>query len=479
MIARRISGRRKSDFVPESFIRALQKGIHGFRMWPERYQWHITKLVWEEGLRRRTHRLKDGYMTVGYKELENSFGRGGFAKMNAALGIFEVTPNWHWQAGRANSQNATKAYKLSPKASELKERYLKPRRDAVTRLIYLDSKDAFVPLKSAPKPIAAKVDDDPLGVTATAWRNAKIFNKVPVDLDLLRELHAYLVRMLRPENLPQGDIFLVAEAEDIERRAEWAGQIIKLAHTDVAGRGYVLHRYAECKTGRLYAKGVSLQTAPRLIRAAALHGLYDYDIENCHYAIFAQLAAQCGYHTQAVQHYLIHKDDIREGIARRVGISVKQAKMTLLALMFGARTTERPDNAIPREIGPDKARTLYRDEEFSAIARDVGAGRDVILKAWPTGRTTLLNDMGKSISLKTKPEIRIAHILQGIEAKSIRTAIDLFPDEIVLLMHDGFVTTRPIDKGLVEQRMFTETGYRLSLSGGVIELPPDLGFSKM
>ena len=103
----------------------------------------------------------------------------------------------------------------------------------------------------------------------------------------------------------------------------------------------------------------------------------------------------------------------------------------------------------------------------------------MILKAWPKRRTTLLNDIGKPVSLKAKPEVRMAHIIQGIEAMAIRSAIGLYPDEIVLLMHDGFVTTRQIDAEAVERRIFAETGYRLELAGGVIELPADLEFAKL
>jgi len=43
----------KSDFVPESFIKALQKGVPGFKRCSDKRQWYMAKLVWEEGLKRR------------------------------------------------------------------------------------------------------------------------------------------------------------------------------------------------------------------------------------------------------------------------------------------------------------------------------------------------------------------------------------------------------------------------------------------
>jgi len=168
---------------------------------------------------------------------------------------------------------------------------------------------------------------------------------------------------------------------------------------------------------------------------------------------------------------LTHKDEVREGVAKRVGIKKEQDKMCLLALMFGAKTTERADNAIPRDIGVEKARMIYRDRDFAAIDNNVQQGRKVILKSCLKNRTTLLK------KLRENPEVRMVHIIQGVEAQAIRAAIRLYPDEIVLLMHDGFVTTRAIDVQALERHIFDETGYQVCMADGIIDLPADLEFS--
>ncbi len=111
----------KSDFVPDSFIKALQRGNLGFKAWTERQQWHMAKLIWEEGLKRREHRRREGWITIGHKELERGFGRGGFAAMNAALAVFDVSENWHYRDGRSRKQNATRGYRLMPWVMALKE----------------------------------------------------------------------------------------------------------------------------------------------------------------------------------------------------------------------------------------------------------------------------------------------------------------------------------------------------------------------
>jgi hypothetical protein len=449
-------------FVPESFILALHK-IKGFKDLPAPHQARMAFYVWIAGTSRRVHKKNEDAMSIGYMDLERGFGRGGFKIINERLNIFEITKNWWW------AKKLTKAYQVTSQVKKVKDKYLAQSKEKITRLITLDGKA----MRTLPEAIAAKDLD---GVTATAWKEAKPFNAIPVDLNKMQELHEHLEIMSLKKT---GDLFHDAQVDDVSYRVEILGQLIRLAQTDVAGRGFIIHRYAEGRTGRLYARGITLQTAPRLIRKAALHGLYDYDVENCHYAIFSQLAARFNYECKAINHYLTHKKEVREGIAKEVGITQDKAKMCLLALMFGARLSEWEGNAIPLAIGAVSASALFENTKFMAIANDILEGRKVILSQWPKRRTTLLNDMDKAVSLKEPANVRLAHIIQGLEAKALRAAIRLYPDEVVLLMHDGFVSKRALDVPLIEEAIYQDTGIRLEMAGELIALPADLDFSKV
>jgi hypothetical protein len=303
-------------------------------------------------------------------------------------------------------------------------------------------------------------------------------NNIPVDMDTLQALYAHLQLMIKRDD--QEDMFAQAQQEDFKYIAEAVGQLLRLANIDIAGRGYVMHRYVEAKSGRLYAKGVSLQTTPRLIRQAALHGLYEYDFENCHYSIFSQLAARYGFESEAIGHYLAHKKAVREQLAKDIGISIEQVKMCLLAIMYGARANTWHENAIPNEIQDTaKVKALYAHPLFQGIAQDIAQGRRVILDNWPTRRTTLLNDMSKRIKKNEKPERKLAHLLQGIEAKALRAVIELIPNDVLLLMHDGFVTNKRVNIKDMERAVKAATGYKLSLSGERISMPADLHFNSI
>lgn len=448
--------------VPESFIKALSRAIKGFSKLSDKHRVRLAYFIWTAGLNRKQHKKESEFMSIGYVELDNAFGRGGFKAINEKLNVFEVTKQW-WQ-----SKGLTKGYKLTEPVQQAKDKYLRSKRPVMSRMIAMDGRV----VRKLQKSVASKDLDE---ATATAWRDAKPFNNIPVDLTAMRHMYEHLAQMVGKKT---GDLFHDAEVDDIEYRVEILGQLIRLANTDVAGHGYINHRYAEGRTGRLYARNISLQTAPRTIRHAALHGLYDYDVENCHYAIFSQLAGRFGFECEAVNRYLTRKHEIRQQLAYEVGISIKQVKMCLLALMFGARVDVREGSAITDEIGAQKAHSLFNHDLFIAIRFDIAKGRSLILDKWKKSRGTLTNDMGKRIKLTEPPEKRLAHIIQGVEAKALKAAISIYPDDIVLLMHDGFVSKRSLDVQLIERAIYEQTGYKLILSWQVIVVPDDLDFNR-
>jgi len=447
--------------VPDDFIRTLRRKLPGFKKISDLHQRRLAIYIFYEGSPRRRHRKLDDWSTFGYRELERDFGRGGFKEINTMLNVFEVSPNW------SMTKRETKAYKLTQQVAGIRDTYLKPRQRPLIRLLSEDGR--FI--KTLPKPIDSK---DTEGITAKAWKNAKLLNKLPIDVGFLRLIHAHLSRIYT------SDLFAIADAdgETLEYIKKTIERLLVLANTDVAGHGFLMHRYIESQSGRLYGKGLTLQTVPRIIRKAALHGLYEYDFENCHYSIFSQMAEKYDYQCQAIQHYLANKSEVRDGIASRVGITKGDSKVCLLAIMYGARTSEWHENAIPSLIGPAAAAALYKDPDFSSIANDITKGRSNIIGGWPKRRTTLLNEMGKRIKSDDSPAKVLAHIIQGAEAKALNIAIDLFPNDVVLLMHDGFVTYEPVSTTVIEDAVLEATGYRLTLTGERIEIPADLDLPK-
>ena len=191
------------------------------------------------------------------------------------------------------------------------------------------------------------------------------------------------------------------------------------------------------------------------------------------------MAAQYGYECEAIAQYLNNKKPTRQAIADQAGISVDQAKKCLLAIMYGARASTWHETAIPQEIGEAAAKRLYKVDLFKAIAQDVARARAVILKNWPrTANGRLTNAYGKAISGTDTRKQQLAHLIQGAEAKALMVAIDMHPNDLVLLQHDGFVATRRLYAPAITKAVLQATGYLLELEESQIQVSPDASFLK-
>jgi hypothetical protein len=318
-------------------------------------------------------------------------------------------------------------------------------------------------VKTVPRAVASK---DKSGVTTGAWGAAKKLRVVKVDLialtTLKSELEAGCAALHKLE--VDGDSAAAQSRANIERCIETIYKVSRLSMTDAAGEGFMAHHYEESDSGRLYPTGISLASAQTVVKDAALTGCWEYDISNCHYAILAQMSAKFGHACAAIDHYLKNKATIRADIAHQAGISVTAAKTCLVALMYGARSSTWHENAIPREIGEEAAVRLYASPVFMGLSNDIAKARAAILSKCRKTRTgSIVNAFGKSIPGTARQEQKMAHLLQGVEAKALQAVVNRCPDDIVLVQHDGFVSTARLDVGAISDAIFATTGYRLKL----------------
>jgi hypothetical protein len=466
----------RNTFTPELLVKQLAKDVPGFKSETPQVQAALASLVWIGATKLRQHTVHDGYMSFHHTELAAQFG-GQFKAINARLGFLDVKDTWRFGKEAKATDTFTKGYRFSPVVQASREAFLAKR---VTRLSKLSRLlDATgTGFRTPPKAVAST---DMADTPTTRWRaanNDDSLSLVPVDIEALKHLQRDLAKkidtMRRTGHAPR-DLWMEYPSLDylLDLRDKTA-QIIRMAHTDVAGLGCVLHRYMESDSGRLYALGgASLQNAPAVIRQAALSGRWDYDVENCHFAIAAQMAKKAGFQCVAIEHYMAHKKAVRAEIADAIGITINQTKTCLLAVMYGARTTTWHENAIPQAIG-DKAAALFALPTFANIADDVKLARAAILKQHKLNRQGgLVNAFGKSIKANAhSPEQRLAHLIQGVEAQALRACIELHRGKIILVQHDGFTAASRLDMAALELAIQTATGYALTLEEKPIR--PDL-----
>jgi hypothetical protein len=442
--------RSREESYPESLHDHLAEHVPGFRDLPPKVRHSLAYLAWIAGTGRRRHNTFADSTTIHYRELERLFGRGGVKKVNDVVAMFDGTEEPHTNVG-----GVTRGYRFTAAVADVMDAYLNAATIEPTHLATTDGKR----VRKRPRAIASKDSD---GHTQRVWRDTVVVNVVPVDIDQLYALRHRLMREL-VELKAGGDPNSSSAIESKRYRLDALNHLLRLANTHVAGVGNVMMRYTVCSTGRLFGDGVSLQNVPREVRNAALHGLWDYDIENCHFAIFQQMAARRGRQTPAIAHYLANKEAVRRGIAERVGITYEEVKESLLAAMYGAPLSLWEDASIRKNLGKENADRLFKDPEFKALDRDIKAGRRAILAAYPKGKR-VTNAVGLSIEASATREKRLAHLLQGVEVMALRAVQGEYPKEIVLLMHDGFVSTDQLDTKRLEEIIRDATGFDLRLS---------------
>ena len=448
----------------EAFLRYLARYLPGFKRQPMDVRLALCGMIYEAPTRYRAHSHHEGYSRFTWQELEQSFGRRGFKAINESLGLFEYLEDWSKVEGR------TKPYMLTEQVSTIRENFLKGCfRRRPTKLLTQDGKYLESPPASA---MAAKNKD---GQNRRGFQGLPVTTLVPVNLVQVKKLMVDIeARLMAHEaGFVTGELFSEVPTIRFLQALHQDSAMIYAKANNKNWHGHVMHRYCEYESGRVYAGGVgNLQNCYRVLREAAMAGLYDIDIENCHYSILAQMAGALKYQCTAIQDYLDNKKPIREALAAEFGLSIQQVKDALIALIYGAKFSDRASDALPK-IFKSKALAakVYQHPKFLALRDDIAGARAVVLKAQKVTLRTIKNCRDLTMRLDGSNERQqLAHLLQGVEVTALEAAYRLYPKEIVLLQHDGFAATCQLDTKRIEAAMLEATGYTLKVEQKVIQV---------
>lgn len=456
-----------------NFQKYLQRNFKGFKHETKEVQLAVVDMILQAPTKYRVH-VRQG-SRFGWQELDEKFGRNKFKLINDRLGLFHIEKDHIGREDWSKTEGRTKSYMLTSKVSDLRHKWLSRGYYRTTELLTEDG-DVIrnMPMQAV---YAKRITDTGVEVTREGWHEAYVEPAVPINDSKLKLLAVRINQMLYAHEFGifQGELF---HPKPAPAYLEYLLQEIRmhLAHANnTIQKGHIIHRYAQSKSGRLYAEGLNLQNASRPVRQAALHGFYDYDIENCHYSILAQMAQGYGYNCTAINDYLAHKKAVRVSLADEFGVSVGQVKQALIALIYGAVFAKRPKDALPDILGGvEIAKRFYDNSPFLKLRDDIKGARSAILKGQTVSRQTIKNIRGMTINTvgedgkKTPARQLLAHLLQGVESLALECAHRLHPDSIVLLQHDGWTSTKPLDTKALEKAIFDGTGYRLEVVSEVI-----------
>jgi hypothetical protein len=422
-------------------------------------RFNLMRLVYSNASvsKRNQHVNDPDCFIIEARTLEKLLGRD-YMNMFDETGLIESKDNYHFNLG---GKGYTKQRKVSDKGKDLVNKY-HDTHTGKTEFLDANMKPTRSPGKNAIK------SRDSKNSNAKCKGNIAAMVKVNVTaLEALRDaLNAHKDRILYNTQpiTPTGD---TDELEKwLGRRIMDVSTLIFQATSNVKFEtGFIPLKYTESPTGRIYGDGFHLQNIPREIRHAALKGQYDYDLKNCHYSIFSQLAKSYNMETPHVDHYLANKKEIRVELSELLNVPVEKIKECLLALIYGASVKIEEGNAITHELGADKATLFVNDARCAGIAADIKRLKPVIIKAHKLDGK-LINALNKTCDKETD---ELAHILQGIEAKMLNIAIGLFGESITLLQHDGFTSPdNSLDIELFKREIFNATGFNMGVSKDII-----------
>jgi hypothetical protein len=281
---------------------------------------------------------------------------------------------------------------------------------------------------------------------ASVWKGVVIAPEMRVNLPALRQ---YALSAPDPFRF---------EAIDLLARA--------CVHRRAGPYGYIPVCYEQKTTGRVYETG-SLQQIRRGLRAAALEGCYDYDISNCHYSIFAHWAKSHGIATPFIDEYNANKHLIREQLVKDTGADPDTVKGALISILYGASLNLRyaSETSPLGQMTGAQAWKFVHHKLVKGLSADVHTAGAKLIKTLPRRGELVGNHLGvyRTSPRERRLERLLSHALQGFEAAALKAVAKAHGPKIVLLMHDGWVSTERLDERALEQIILQATGFSLQV----------------
>lgn len=222
--------------------------------------------------------------------------------------------------------------------------------------------------------------------------------------------------------------------------------------------------------GRLFEEN-RLQETTRRVRSVALAGMWDYDIANCHFTLIAQLAERKGLKTPWIHDYLENKSARRSGIRNILevasGTAVDEAdvKAGIIALAYGMSLYR--SKALSKIFRDARVANAFSVNPWIRAIRDeVLMCRRALLKPFKTksGEYLITNAHGLKQSFGAREYGRaLSFLVTGVESAILDQVLQGWGSEIVLCIHDGWVSRTELPVQEIEAHITRETGFRVMI----------------
>ena len=309
-------------------------------------------------------------------------------------------------------------------------------------------------MKLPPNPILSRAASDDPEVThakKSKWQGVSPSPHMPVNQTALQEFSR--------------------KTADARQRMS-ALRLLKLSRNTMCP-GQIPVLYEQKSTGRLTEVLFGIQNNEREVISAALHGMWDYDLQNAHFSIFSAWAKKLGHASPVVDQYVRHKAEIRIELRDHCQSNLDDIKQSLISLMYGAPLNANPNFAsIPKRLGPGAAKLFIGHPFVKSLKQEISAIGRHIVEATFSSRGCYVNAMGiepPNIAGATSKFKLLSHALQGVEALALKTVVTEHQQDILLCMHDGWVSRTKLDRKQLQDSIFRATGFDLGIEE--VQLP--------
>jgi len=286
------------------------------------------------------------------------------------------------------------------------------------------------------------------------WKGIKCKHPIPINIDSLN----YFVSITDNSRHQMAALRILKEARNIT----CFGQIPVL--------------YEQKKTGRINEILSGLQSTPREVVKSAFSGAWDYDISNCHFAILGKWAKKLNHSSPVIDYYLANKKKIRQELALACkpdlnsDEAIKLIKKCLLSLVYGAvLNDDESRSSIGKTLGEESATKFVSHQFVKNLTLEIRTLQKFIISDLPKHAGRYGNHMGIYTDEKD-PKKLLSHALQGAEAMALKSILKHFGEDILLCMHDGWISQKRLKKADLERIIKTTTGFSLEVEE--VQIPP-------
>lgn len=225
--------------------------------------------------------------------------------------------------------------------------------------------------------------------------------------------------------------------------------------------------YEQKSTGRLTEVLFGIQSNEREVISAALRGMWDYDLENAHLSILTAWARRLGKTTPVIDEYVRNKAQIRQELTEHCQSKLELVKECLIALLYGAPLNANPEfTEIGKILTEEKAKRFVSHPFVKSLKQEIKSVGEVIVKDTHSNRGCYVNAMQieapQTIKKLTTFKL-LCHALQGVEALTLKTVVSHYGEDILLCMHDGWVSRKRLSCSDLETAIFHATGFELKI----------------